>query len=304
MGFFCHTCRMTASLRVLRPHPNIYAFYDGRIEGQRFAAADNWVDDGALSLGIASYAVVDGEEAVIYDTHVSIENAARIREILHELGVKTFIVVLSHWHLDHVAGTKAFDDCRIISNERTSDHLKRNQAAIEDGKYNGPPTINPLILPIETFKEHMVLRVGGLDLQLIQANIHSDDATVIWIEKLGVLLAGDTMEDTVTYVSEPQNLDVHLSELDRLWKLQPTHILPNHGDPEIIALGGYEKTLIRATQQYIRMLMRCVQDPDLREKKLDELIAGPLQMGWVHLFGPYEKVHQKNLNKAITAALN
>ena len=48
---------MTEHLRVLRPAPNVYAFYDGRIEGYRFAPGANWVDDGALSLGIASYAI-------------------------------------------------------------------------------------------------------------------------------------------------------------------------------------------------------------------------------------------------------
>ena len=37
----------------------------------------NWVDQGALSLGIASYAIVDGGEALVYDTHVSVEHARR-----------------------------------------------------------------------------------------------------------------------------------------------------------------------------------------------------------------------------------
>ena len=46
---------MISHLRVFHPFENIYAFYDGRIEGYRFAPDDNWVDDGALSLGIASY---------------------------------------------------------------------------------------------------------------------------------------------------------------------------------------------------------------------------------------------------------
>ena len=53
---------MTTHLRILRPAPNIYAFYDGRVEGYRFAEGENWVDDGALSLGIASHAIVDGED--------------------------------------------------------------------------------------------------------------------------------------------------------------------------------------------------------------------------------------------------
>jgi hypothetical protein len=39
---------LTRHLRVLEPAPGILAFYDGRVPGQRFAARDNWVDDGAL----------------------------------------------------------------------------------------------------------------------------------------------------------------------------------------------------------------------------------------------------------------
>ena len=62
------------------------------------------------------------------------------------------------------------------------------------------------------------------------------------------------MEDTVTYVDEPERFDAHLADLDRLWRLDPERILPNHGDPDVIAAGGYSRDLIRATQQYIRVL--------------------------------------------------
>jgi cyclase len=295
---------MIENLRILRPHPNIYAFYDGRVEGYRFSPEDNWVDDGALSLGIASYAIVDGDEAVIYDTHISVEHAAHIRHVLSDVGVKKFTVVLSHWHLDHVAGTEAFADCTIIANRRTADHLAKHRAAIEAGIHHGLPAISPLVMPNQLFETQMTLQVGSLQLELIEANIHSDDATVIWIEALGILLAGDTMEDTVTYVGEPENFDIHLKDLDRMWELNPTHILPNHGDPEIIALGGYEKTFIRATQQYIRMLKRCVQEPKLRTMALRDIINGPLEAGWVNLFEPYEAIHRQNVEASLAAKLS
>jgi cyclase len=295
---------MIENLCILRPHPNIYAFYDGRVEGYRFSQEDNWVDDGALSLGIASYAIVDGDEAVIYDTHISVEHAAHIRHVLSDVGVKKFTVVLSHWHLDHVAGTEAFADCTIIANRRTADHLTKHKQKIESGTHHGMPAINPLVMPTQTFENRMSFQVGKLHLDFIEANIHSDDATTIWIPSLGILLAGDTMEDTVTYVGEPENLDIHVRDLDRMWALNPTRILPNHGDPEIITLGGYEKTLIRATQQYIRMLKRCVNEPELREKELSEIIAGPLQMGWVNLYAPYEAIHQQNIKSVLAAKLS
>jgi cyclase len=295
---------MIEHLRILRPHPNIYAFYDGRVEGYRYLPQDNWIDDGALSLGIASYAIVDGDEAVIYDTHISVEHANHIRKVLVDSGVKKFTIVLSHWHPDHVAGTEAFTDCTIIANRRTADHLAKHRMAIEAGTQHGLPAIAPLVMPNQIFETQMTLQLGKMQLKLIEANIHSDDATVIWIEEFGILLAGDTMEDTVTYVGEPENFDIHLKDLDRLWALNPTHILPNHGDPDIIALGGYEKTFIRATQQYIRMLKRCVHDPVLRAKDLSEIINGPLEAGWVNLFEPYEAIHRQNVETLLAAKLN
>ncbi len=290
---------MTDHMRVLTPHENILAFYDGRVDDYRFLPEKNWVDDGALSLGIASYAIVSGKEALVYDTHVSPTYGAYIRDTLKARGIEKITLLLSHWHLDHVAGTKVFADCTIISNRKTANHLTLNKTAIESGALHGLPVINPLILPTQIFEGEMSFRLGDLNLTFIECNIHSDDATVVWIEDLEILLAGDTMEDTVTYVGEPGELDTHLMELDRLWALAPNRILLNHGDPEIIALGGYEKTIIRATQQYIRMLKRCVDEPDLREKPLAEIIAGPLQMGWINLYEPYERVHAQNVKRVL-----
>jgi cyclase len=288
---------VTGHMRVLRPHPAIYAFYDGRVPGYRFADEPNWVDEGALALGIASYAIVSGAHALVYDTHVSLAHAAEIREILEREGVATFTVVLSHWHLDHVAGTGAFADCEIISTERTAAHLKRHVAAIEAGTHEGPPAIAPLVLPTRVFSGALPLVIGALRLELIEADIHSDDAAVVWWESERILLAGDTMEDTVTYVTEPDGLERHLVDLARLDALAPARILPNHGDPDIIARGGYSRGLNRAMQQYVRALLRCRSDAALRASPLKALIQGPLNTGWITYYAPYEEVHKENLEK-------
>ena len=284
-----------SQLRYLRLTDHLIGFYDGRVEGHRFAAFDNWVDDGALSLGICSYALIDGGEAIVYDAHVSVDHAAKIRQILQKLGTRKITVVLSHWHLDHVAGTEAFADCPIIANRRTAELLARHKQKIESGAHEGPPAIKPLILPTEVFDGQIHLHCGGLHLDLIEMNIHSRDATVICMPREGILLAGDTLEDTVTYVSEPQGLREHLDELDRMYGFGIDTIFPNHGDPGVIESGGYGKSLIRATQQYVRTLLRCVSDEELRSKPLTELIAGPLQAGWINYFAPYEAVHRNNL---------
>jgi glyoxylase-like metal-dependent hydrolase (beta-lactamase superfamily II) len=286
-------------MRILNPVPGVYAYYEGR--DIVLPPSPTWVEDGALSLGIASYAIINGETALVYDTHVSVDRAKAIRAHVESLGARKITVVLSHWHLDHVAGTDAFKDCRIIANVRTRGHLAKNLDAIQSGALHGPPAINPMLLPTDVFDEEMTLEVGGRTVILKIFDIHSDDATVIWLPDSGVLLAGDTLEDTVTYVSEPRALATHVAELNRLFALEPSVILPNHGDPDIIEAGGYTRTLIRATQQYVRSLLRCRNEEALRATPLREFIAGPLNAGWINYFEPYEAVHRQNIREVLAA---
>ena len=292
--------RRTHRISILEPAANVLAFYEGRIEGYRFAEEPNWVDEGAISLGIASYAVVAEREALVYDTHVSVERGRFIRRALEERGVEKFTVLLSHWHLDHIAGNEAFRDCEVLATARTAELLEANRAAIEGGTLEGPPAIDPLIQPTRVFSGRERLDLDGTEIELIEVNIHSDDAAVIWLPAQRLLLCGDTMEDTITYVDEPESFDTHIADLERLARLEPDRIVPSHGDPDVIADGGYPPGLITATQQYIEALKRCREEPELCELGLRELIAGPLEAGWVNYFEPYEAVHKENL-KAVMA---
>lgn len=286
---------MLPHLRILEPHPNVLAFYDGRVPGYRFAAGVNWVDDGAISVGIASYAIVDGEDALVYDTHVSVAHGEAIRTALTARGVRHFTVVLSHWHLDHIAGNAVFADCEIIACNKTAAHLLKNRAAIENGTYDGPPAIAPLVLPTRTFEDRLTLTIGNLAVELQCFDIHSDDGVVLWLPSEKLLLAGDTLEDTITYVAEPKNLARHLPELDRLVRLAPRLILPNHGCPERIASGGYGPELIPATSRYVRALLAMKSNDLLRETPLRQIIAADLHEGTLTYLAGYEPVHAGNV---------
>jgi cyclase len=287
---------ITQHLRTLRLSDSLIGFYDGRVPGQAFGSEPNWVDDGALSLGICSYALVDGADALVYDTHVSVEHAAFIRTAVEELGARRITVVLSHWHLDHVAGTEAFGDCEIVANAVTAELLTRHRAAIESGAQEGPPAISPLVLPTTTFEGATHIDVGRLRVELLQFDIHSRDATVLYLPAEGLLLAGDTVEDTVTYVSEPDGLDRHLADLRRMRGLPFDRLYPNHGDAAVIAAGGYGEPLIRATEEYLEGLLRHAGEPRPEDADLRAFIAEPLEAGWLNYFAPYERVHQSNLD--------
>ena len=293
------TTNLTQHLRVYEPHPGIFAFYDGRVEGQRFSDQPNWVDEGALSVGIASYAILRGDHALIYDTHVSVPHALAEKAALQAKGAQRFTVVLSHWHLDHVAGTAAFSGSPVIANARTDAHLRAKKADIEAGMSSGMPVIDPLILPTKVFTGQMVLWIGDLEVHLIEANIHSDDATVLWLPKDRILLAGDTVEDTVTYVSQPEGFAAHLQDLGRLAALDAQFVLPNHGCPDRIAAGGYGASLLTATQTYVRFLMRLRDEPDLADTPLRDIIGPDLATGTLIWYEPYAEVHLENVQASL-----
>ncbi|MDF2995563.1 MAG: beta-lactamase protein [Xanthobacteraceae bacterium] len=281
-----------STLRILRPHPNVYAFYDGRIDGVRaYSTEPNWLDDGAYALGIASFAVVDGHEALIYDTHISLTHARAIRRALEEAGVTSMRVLLSHWHDDHVAGNEVFADCEIIAHALTAAALIAHKDELE----HGTPPIHPLIMPHLTYEGPLDLTVGRLEVELRPAEIHSHDGVLLGLPDHGVLLVGDTLEDTVTYVAEPDRLEVHLAELDRVASWGYRRLLPNHGDPGIIASGGYGPELITATKLYVEKLIRARTDDALAGQDLKTFAAEALATGGVHYFAPYEEVHARNL---------
>lgn len=284
--------KMTATLRVLEPFPGLYAYYDGRIAGKwLYSDKPNWLDDGAYSLGIASYALVSGDQAVVYDTHISIEHAQAIRAHLTSLGVRDMRVVLSHWHDDHIAGNAVFADCEIIALDRTAAKLRDNAAKLE----TATPPIKPLVMPNRLFDTRLDLTLGGRAIELHHFDIHSADGCVLWLPDEHVLLAGDTLEDTVTYISEAEHVATHIDELTRMKTWPIRHILPNHGAPDRIAAGGYGKSLIDANRNYLWRLLDAEERARARDLSLRGFVAEDIAFGALIYFEPYEAVHRENL---------
>ncbi|MFD0986324.1 MBL fold metallo-hydrolase [Methyloligella solikamskensis] len=280
---------MTEHLRILEPYPGIFAYYDGRVPGKRLHSDEpNWLDDGAFKLGIASYSIISGEEALIYDTHISLDHARAVRRHVEAQGAKTLTVVLSHFHDDHVAGNEVFADCEIIANEETARLLEAERANFAQAK----PPIDPLVMPNRLFVSDLSLTIGDVPVELRRFEIHSADATVMWLPERKLLFAGDTLEDTATYVADPDRLKTHLIELDRLAEYPAVKILPCHGDADRIAAGGYDPSFIDATRSYISKLLALPADA---KPRLADLMADEIANGSLIYLPEYEEVHAENL---------
>ena len=286
---------LSATMRVLRPAPHVLAFYDGRIPGRRLhSPAANWLDDGAYALGVCTYAIVAGAEALVYDTHISQPHARRIRKVLADEGVRTTRVVLSHHHKDHSAGNAVFADCEILANAATAAAME----AMREAASRADPPIDPMVMPTRVFETDMAISVGSLDVELRSFEIHSHDGLVLWLPGTRELFAGDTLKDPVTYIAEPDRLPEHLRELDRLARIEPRQILPNHGSPEVIGSGGYGPDLITATRDYVTALLRCRPEPGMASPDLQRFLAENVAASPGY-YPAYEEVHRRNLNAVL-----
>lgn len=291
---------MTSTLRILEPYPGIFAYYDGRVPGKRLhAKTANWLDDGAYSLGVASYAIVDQGEALVYDTHISLDHAKAIRTHLEGLGVTKIRVVLSHWHKDHIAGNAIFSDREIIALTLTAEKLNENREKIESAK----PPISPLVMPTTLFDGRLDLTVGTRRIELHHFAIHSADGNVVWMPDERLLFAGDTLEDTITYISEAAEIGTHIAELARMASWPIAKILPAHGDVERIASGGYGPDLIDTNRAYLRHMAGAIAAGQDIDPSMKSFVEEEIASGAVLYFAPYDEVHASNI-AAVRAALS
>jgi glyoxylase-like metal-dependent hydrolase (beta-lactamase superfamily II) len=282
--------------RVFTINDHLIAFYDGRDpSGKRYRAEWNWVDDGAMKLGVATYAIHKGDQAIVFDTFTSVEQARWVRTYLEKRGIRRFTVVLSHWHMDHTGGNAVYRDSHIIAPDVGRATQVSLKDKIEAGEVFGPPGVKPLILPDLAFHGQMDLYLDDLRIELHNLNIHSPDGTVVLIPSDKILLAGDTLEDSVTYIAEAADLPEHIKNLKQLRGMDFERIYPNHGDPEVIRKGGYSKTFIEATVAYITAMLSRVKEQGYLDSALETYIGESVKNGWVNLYEPYRDVHKDNL---------
>ena len=283
-------------IRVFQINDHLLCFYDGRpAQASHRADTNDWADSSAFDVGVATYAIHRGDAALVYDTYPTTQDAQWVRDYLTKAGIRHFTLVNSHWHLDHVGGNAVYSDTDRISTDKTIRQLAVKKAAIEAGTEWGLPAIKPLVIPNIGIVRDTNYYVGDVKVELRPVNIHSEDGLVMYLPSDHVLLAGDTLEDTVTFVDEPMQLAEHYRNLQKMKHWNVYRILPNHGDPDVISRGGYGTTLIDATQDYVRKLIQRAHDANYLSGTLEDYVGDSVKKGWVSIWWAYRDAHESNL---------
>jgi glyoxylase-like metal-dependent hydrolase (beta-lactamase superfamily II) len=292
-------------MRVYKINDYLISFYDGRpAPAPRPPETYNWADYGALDVGVSTYVIRRGDEALVYDTFPTTQEAKWVRDYLTEAGVRHFTLVNSHWHLDHVGGNAIYADVDRIATDKTIQRLAANKAAIEAGTEWGPPVIKPLVVPNIGIAADTVYYVKDIKVELRPVDIHSEDGLVMYLPRDRIFLAGDTLEDTVTFITEPENVVAQYNNMQQLKQWDINRIYPNHGNPDVISRGGYQTTLIDATLGYLRKVITRSHDPDYLQASLEDYVGDSVKNGWVSIWWAYHGPHKANLRKVSEALRN
>jgi cyclase len=286
------TSTVVPTLRTFRPlgTAGIYAYYDGRTCPWH---ASNWYHE-TLALGVATYSIISGSDAVLFDAGVTPAHAAHMLAHVRSLGATNISTIYSHFHSDHIAGASALRETKIIAHKGTYERLKKDELELRNPDEDKGPSID-VILPTETYEKNLLLQVGDVKVELHNFQIHTNDSTLLFLPESGLMLAGDMLEDTVTYMSEPESLQQHLQELERMAQWPVKKILPAHGSLDRIKAGGFDKSLIDATIRYLKAMNEPVEEPAAWTQKLDQVVKEDISAGRLVYCEAYEGVHQENI---------
>lgn len=182
--------------------------------------------------------VITSDQVVVFDTLGTPALAdAMIRAIRALTDRPIKLVVVSHYHADHVYGLQAFKavGAEIWANRRAAIYLASDVARqrLAQRQEELFPWVNEdtrLLAPDRELDASEAFERGGVRFRLIDAHgSHAPDDMMLFVENDGVLFSGDLFFDgRVPFVGDA-NTRQWLKALDNMLDSQPGVVVPGHG---------------------------------------------------------------------------
>lgn len=228
----------------------------------------------------SSFVIGDRSIAVI-DTQVNRPSAEQLLRLLRTITDKPIShVINTHYHWDHTNGNQVFksEGAQIVSSKLTREFMARRaprQKEFLSGR--GFELGKDPLLPETTFEGEHRIDLGGTPLKIFFAGrAETDDASAVYVENEGVLMAGDTiMTGSFPIFGQPvwdEGLEGRdwIETIQELMKLKPKKIIPGHGP-----LAGKAEVdfLIRIEEYFLQEVGLRVQKKHSIERILKEMEA-------------------------------
>lgn len=188
--------------------------------------------------------VVGDEHCLVIDTGTDEVHGASFAAAVRFVTSVPWSVLITHAHFDHFFGTAAFLPCSVISHARCREEILaggelqrrawtarfRSEGRVEQADRLAAAK---LVAPNEVFTDGVALDLGGRSVSLIHPGLgHTDHDVIVHVPDAGVVFAGDLVEQGAPpSVGQDAHVDHWPIALDRLLALEPTVVVPGHGDP-------------------------------------------------------------------------
>ena len=232
--------------------------------------------------------IVIGDAAVLVaDTQATPAMAADVIRRIREVTDKPIkYVVLTHYHAVRVLGASAYQPQQIFASQDTHD-----DKASEIGRFprlfrNVETVPAGLTWPTITFSGKLTLRLGSLEVQLLQLGRgHTKGDTVVWLPGERALLSGDLVEFDAT----PYAGDAYFSDwpqtLENVAALKPVALVPGRGPAlkgEAQVQKGLDVTRAFVSDLYAQVKAGVAAGKDLKAVYADTYAAlKPTYGSWV-----------------------
>ena len=193
---------------------------------------------GVLECNCSIFGDEASREAIVIDPG---DNIPQIQRVLTRHGLRVKAIVITHAHIDHVAGAKLLKEktgAPVYLNSADDDLLR---ALDIQARWLGMES--PERVEVDTdANEGLTLRLGGADFHVIETPGHTQGSISLYIPQESKLIAGDTLfRDSIGRTDLPggNSKQILRSIQTRLLVLaEDTTVIPGHGPSTTI---GREK---------------------------------------------------------------
>ncbi|GAO36956.1 beta-lactamase [Sulfuricella sp. T08] len=239
---------VTVEVKPVKLSPHSYY-----VEGLAGAASSE--NQGFMSN--AGFVVTPGG-VVVFDTLGSPPLATELIRQIRKITTQPIrLVIVSHYHADHIYGLQAFKalGAEIWAHQRGREYLASDEATnrLAQRRESLFPWIDETtrLLPADKWLDgDTSFEMGGLHFDLVYMGpAHSPEDMAMIVKEDKVLYSGDLVfTGRVPFVGNADS-KAWLNSLDRLLKLQPKTMVPGHGKVSTEATGD-----LALTRDYLRYL--------------------------------------------------
>ena len=249
-------------------HPDLKAHQDG-MKPHIYKLRDHIYC--AFGFTVVNCTLIEGEDScILVDTMTGMDNAAVVAEEFRKITDKPIkTVIYTHFHADHVSGTRAFltdeeissGEVKIIGQEELADHVMRDVGLVgpiigrramyqfgmrlpvsEEGTVGaglGPPQRpgpRSFVPPNTTFESVYKDEVGGIRFEVHLNPSETEDQCCVWLPDEKVLLSADAIYESFPNVyalrgTRFRNPMVWAQGIDHLREFGAELLIPHHGRP-------------------------------------------------------------------------